>query len=360
MIIPSEITSNYLLNTNQTQLSIISNYINDEFICPLTFDFPVSPHISPCGHTYDYKTLCQSLEHRKECPLDRQPLTMDELIPNRFAKELIEQRVMVIFLAIRGLTLEFELRCPISCEPLFNAVKLPCGHTFSHDGITSWYDEIRKGCPLCNTPFDISDAIPDAKTSQSAREKYPEYLKKIQLFNSNLLKKVTASQLDDRTPCIRKLAEVLTCPISNNIFKKPVIGSCGHTFDMASIFDKSSCPHDGAKLSKASVVPNRLAGEFIEFLNDKCFKADVKKNIIKAGEQGVYLFLKPDTQFDRIKKIVNTILSKEFIESNGIFLRHYRPKFFSNGHWISDEKTPIAQIKPLNDSSGDILITCWF
>jgi uncharacterized protein YbaR (Trm112 family) len=343
----SEVSSNYLLDLNPQQLSIVSKYINDKLVCPITFDILTFPHISPCGHTFDYPSICQALEHKKICPLDRQPLTIDTLVQNSLVKELIEHQVMIVFLAIQGES--FQHDCAIAREPLFEAVKLPCGHTFSKSGITKWYEK-RKYCPLDNKEFDISDMVYNPEKSQLAQEQYPGYLKKVKLFNLNLSSKITDFQLDDRNLLIKKLFEVLTCPISRNIIETPVIGTCGHTFDIASINDESSCPYDSLKLTKAQVVPNRIAKELLECFSSKLFKEmNAKMEVDREDRKGVFLFLKPDTTLDRIGKIAMSLGILGPIKH----VWHY-PKFCVKGRYLPDREIPISQIKSLNEISEGI------
>lgn len=347
MSFSSELSSgNYLLSLNPQQLSIVSKSISDKLVCPITFDTLISPHTTPCGHTFDYSNICHALEHKKICPLDRQPLTVDVLVENRFAKELVEQRIMVIFLAIQGESFSHE--CIITGEPLFEAVKLPCGHTFSKFGITKWYEK-SKCCPLDNKEFDISDTVYDPTKSLLAQEQYPEYLEKVKLFNLNLSSKVAESHLDDRILIMNKLFEVSICPISKNMIETPVIATCGHTFNATSINEESSCPHDGVKLNKAQVYPNRIAKDLLECLDSKLFKeVNAKIAVDREDRRGVFLFLKPDTTMDRIGKIAMSL---------GV-LRHawHYPKFKVKGQYISNTKIPISQIKSLNETSEGIPI----
>ena len=45
--------------------------------------------------------------------------------------------------------LQEGLMCPLTLEPLFDAVDLPCGHTFSRYAIAAHFQIKKKGCPVC-------------------------------------------------------------------------------------------------------------------------------------------------------------------------------------------------------------------
>jgi hypothetical protein len=47
--------------------------------------------------------------------------------------------------------LQEGLTCPLTLEPLFDAVDLPCGHTFSRYAITAHFQIKKKGCPVCKS-----------------------------------------------------------------------------------------------------------------------------------------------------------------------------------------------------------------
>lgn len=47
--------------------------------------------------------------------------------------------------------LQEGLTCPLTLEPLFDAVDLPCGHTFSKYAITAHFQIKKKGCPVCKS-----------------------------------------------------------------------------------------------------------------------------------------------------------------------------------------------------------------
>lgn len=192
------------------QLSLITKYLDDTLVCPILLEPFTFPHISPCGHTFDYSSICQSLENKPICPLDRHPLTDDRLVENLFVKALLER----------------QYKCPITQALLFEAVKLPCGHTFSKSGITTWA-AFQKYCPIDYKKFELSEGM------------------------------------DDKDTFISKLFEVIICPLSKKVIETPVIGPCGHTFEAASIHDQSICPHDKMKLKP--MVPNRIASDILKY-----------------------------------------------------------------------------------------------
>lgn len=82
---------------NTQQLMLLSDKIASLSECPLSLERMKDPCTSPCGHTFDYSYILQSLEYKETCPLDRNYLTGKELVVNHFAKTLLENRCMAVF-----------------------------------------------------------------------------------------------------------------------------------------------------------------------------------------------------------------------------------------------------------------------
>ncbi len=74
------------------------------------------------------------------------------------------------------------------------------------------------------------------------------------------------------TAIIRRLEDLLTCPISLAIMKDPVIDPCGHTFDRlwihSALLKKQECPISRQPLRVHQLAENRLVMEAIEWLHE--------------------------------------------------------------------------------------------
>jgi predicted Zn-ribbon and HTH transcriptional regulator len=337
---------------HEMQILRAANYssrLEKTLTCPITADWFDFPNITPCGHTFEYTALCQSLEYKQSCPLDRKTVEIKNLTPNLFAKEMVSiaktQKLMVIFL-----TFIFEdsypHRCDISHKPLFEAACLPCGHTFDQTAISEWIAS-HGYCPEDGKARSASDIVPDMDKRRLVQETYPQYAENVKNFNANLTSKVTQLQLDDRSSlCFdSRISEITKCPLSKSLMKNPVVGACGHTFDLDSIKEDSLCPHDGSKVTKSTVVHNRLAQEVLREIADISLKD-------YEGRKGVFIVLEPTkSNLSRLGKIATTL---------GLFTPHpdpypwKDPRFILDNRPLSDLMTPLSQIEQLNNTKRKI------
>jgi len=291
-----------LSHADRTQAAFLLWQISvdqDHLSCPITSELFTEPSITPCGHTFEASRICESLKRRKSCPLDRKDLKSDDLLTNHFvkqiseiAKEIIDKNLIVMFFNI-----DDDLpRCPINGKPLFEAVRLPCGHYFNQSALSSFYKD-HQFCPLDNFYFDISDATPDPYIRDAVDKAYPRHLAHMEIFNDALDVHVSTKKLDDRNGLIPKMTKLIKCPLSNSIIQDPVIAQCGHTFDKNSINTDSICPYDELKITK--VFSNRLAKDILEKLRVNC-----RLNDVVIDKKGVFLVLDSrKSNLFRIKKI---------------------------------------------------------
>jgi len=127
--------------------AIYASRLERTLTCPITADWFNFPYITECGHTFEYTALCQSLEYKQSCPLDRE--TVKHLTVNHFAKEMASiaktHKLMVIFLTVLFGD-SYPHRCDLTHKPLYEAARLPCGHTFDQTAISE-YIASRGYCP---------------------------------------------------------------------------------------------------------------------------------------------------------------------------------------------------------------------
>lgn len=110
----------------------------------------------------------------------------------------ISPNSMTIFLTLKcPKIIPLHKLCLITYEPLFEPVQLPCGHTFSKDGIIKWYS-FRQHCPLDRKDFDINDVKPNMNARIDLETNYLQSLNKIRLFNKQLSSKISHIKLDDQ------------------------------------------------------------------------------------------------------------------------------------------------------------------
>ena len=65
-----------------------------------------------------------------------------------------------------GTPLPADVLCPICCDLFLDPTTLPCGHTFSKDGLerhiaTMKREEKRFACPTCRAYFDRKSIAPN-------------------------------------------------------------------------------------------------------------------------------------------------------------------------------------------------------
>ena len=66
------------------------NNINQSFICPITHQQMVDPVVDCEGNSYERSAITSWLSKNGISPITRSPLNINQLIPNRALKELIE------------------------------------------------------------------------------------------------------------------------------------------------------------------------------------------------------------------------------------------------------------------------------
>lgn len=99
--------------------------------------------------------------------------------------QTFDSKLKCIFLSVFAKKFEPEHMCAISRSPLFEAVKLPCGHSFNQKSLQRW-SEARDGCPMDGKPYEMSTVAIDIETRTSLHKSYKEYLEKIKSNNAAL------------------------------------------------------------------------------------------------------------------------------------------------------------------------------
>lgn len=64
-------------------------YAPDHLLCRISLDLMQNPVVTPSGYTYDRVNIEQWVEEHASDPMTRQPLTSDQLYPNRAIHEAI-------------------------------------------------------------------------------------------------------------------------------------------------------------------------------------------------------------------------------------------------------------------------------
>lgn len=64
--------------------------IPSEFFCPITFAVIGNPYIDPDGYTYERSAIVDWVQAHGTSPINRNPLTVEALVPNRVFAELLK------------------------------------------------------------------------------------------------------------------------------------------------------------------------------------------------------------------------------------------------------------------------------
>jgi len=77
--------------------------IPDYFLCPITGCLMRQPAMTPDGVTYDYDAIVEWLNSKQVDPSTNQPLSVDQLCPNRTVRSMIEDFIAkgINFLSVR-------------------------------------------------------------------------------------------------------------------------------------------------------------------------------------------------------------------------------------------------------------------
>lgn len=68
------------------------NIDNDDLICPITLELFQDPVRAQDGHVYERQAITQWIQEHGTSPLTRQPLQLDQLVPDEHIKRLAKQR----------------------------------------------------------------------------------------------------------------------------------------------------------------------------------------------------------------------------------------------------------------------------
>ena len=79
-------------NILSPSMSFCSENAPNDMICPITQQIMTNPVITRNGHTFDRAALQKSIDQNDpNCPMTREPLTMNEVAPNLALKSRIEK-----------------------------------------------------------------------------------------------------------------------------------------------------------------------------------------------------------------------------------------------------------------------------
>lgn len=263
---------------------------------PVEFERFTDPKITPCGHSFEQRELERIIQHDSLCPIDRKKIVPKDLRPDLFIRTISNLKLTKVVLET---PLSIKHKCPIDFKPLFEAVKLPCGHSYNFSALAQWYQTVQV-CPEDAIEFDINDVAYDTESIKLAKNEYGDYVKKAQKQNLELDSKVSKDNLDDRP----ELLKMFYCPISKEIIKDPVTGICGHTFDKKSIGKKSRCPIDKSKITAQNVSENFLARKILEVFKKY---SDFREIPPDDSEPKVILFVDSNTMIKKVSQIIHSI-----------------------------------------------------
>lgn len=93
--------------------------INISFYCPITAELMIDPVIDREGNSYERAAIEEWVIRNKTSPITRNPLTFDDLTPNRALKEAISDA------KLRGINLPYHMDFPRSQAPVIVAEAAP-------------------------------------------------------------------------------------------------------------------------------------------------------------------------------------------------------------------------------------------
>lgn len=73
--------------------TIDQNDVPEYFLCPITGCCMRQPAMTPDGVTYDYDAIVEWLQSKQTDPTTNQPLSVDQLCPNRTVRSMIEDYI---------------------------------------------------------------------------------------------------------------------------------------------------------------------------------------------------------------------------------------------------------------------------
>lgn len=67
--------------------------MSDTLKCPISFEIMTDPVITPNGDTYQREFIERWIREKGNCPITRNPITLNQLIPNKALKQYIETTI---------------------------------------------------------------------------------------------------------------------------------------------------------------------------------------------------------------------------------------------------------------------------
>jgi hypothetical protein len=126
-----------LLSSSKSGISQIPEY----FLCPITNEIMENPVIDQEGNTYDESAIRKWLSHQGISPITRNPMSVDDLVPNRALKQAIEGKMSIKNSLSFGSIPISSLRYSYSDSPYSTRNSEAFSSCFSHnDGEDPEYD----------------------------------------------------------------------------------------------------------------------------------------------------------------------------------------------------------------------------
>lgn len=79
--------------------------LNEEFYCLITHEIMKDPVIDLEGNTYEREAIVDWLTHHNTSPMTRTPLRINQLVPNRALKKMIEEELRKLKLNLNSQTI---------------------------------------------------------------------------------------------------------------------------------------------------------------------------------------------------------------------------------------------------------------
>jgi hypothetical protein len=223
--------------------------IPPRYFDPILYQVMVDPVVMPDGITYDRTSIARVLAADPKSPVTRQPMSMQQAVPNQFAKELIEE-----FLCQQ---ISVTVKYPDSSEARVMHVPV------------SLIDTLRdlKTKIVSLTGIPVADQILLHNGAELADEDEPFYESPfVEAVSLELRRR--GSQDDSHLTCGIPTPLAYLDPVTYEIMSDPVLMPDGHTYDRKSIArclaNSPTSPVTRQPMSMEQAVPNRFAKELID------------------------------------------------------------------------------------------------
>ena len=76
-------------NIKKVDQNYLDTKLQELLVCPITSSSIIDPYLTPCGYTVDKSTMQRLIKDKKKDPFTMTEMC-EKLVPNHFAKQLIE------------------------------------------------------------------------------------------------------------------------------------------------------------------------------------------------------------------------------------------------------------------------------